>query len=127
MSNLFYILLFFVDGSQQKPEELQRTSRSSSVGNIIIENNTNNPVKVQVESNIVPIDIKIIEIESANQTASRVIIQEGFATILPKHTVKVYYNNFVPMVNSLARCSVYLFDLTKIIDSETVKTGEKYN
>ena len=127
MPNLFFVLFFFAHGFQQKSHKLQRKARSLSVGGIIIENNLNEPVKVRIESNIIPIDVNIIEIQTTNQTSSRMIIQEGFTTILPKHRVKVSYNTFVPAMNSLARCSVFLLDSTKIIDSETIRSGEQSN
>ena len=99
MPKLIFILLFFANGRQQRSKKLQRPSRSLSVGSIMIENNTNEIVKVHVESIIIPTNMAVIE---------------------------VYYNIYVQKTMSLARFSVYLSDLTTIIDSETVNTGGRY-
>ena len=124
MSKLIFVISLLFHGSCQR-FGLQRRTRSLSVGSITIENNTNDPVKVQIRSSLIQTGMQLRETQLSNQTASQFTTQEGFTTILPKRTVEVNYNTFV-QTNSLARCSIYLSDLTRIMDSETVKNNSKY-
>ena len=124
MPYLIFLVFLLFHGSCQR-FGLQRRTRSLSVGSITIENNTNDPVKVQIRSSLIPTGMKLMEVQLSNQTASQFVVQEGFTKILPKRTVEVNYNTFV-QTNNLARCSIYLSDLTRIMDSETVKNNSKY-
>ena len=123
------ILLFFLfPDFIRSLETLQRKSRSVEVGSVLIENETDELIKVHVESNLAVSGFHATEVIGQNITSSHGIglTQGGFTTIRPKGQKIVKFT--IPSINgnSLVECSIFTSEMVKIIESEVLENGYSY-
>ena len=121
---LFFLLINFTSSR----ELLKRKARSLEVGSFLIENETDELLKVHAESNLVVSAIHATSVSGENRTSSHGIelTQDGFTTIRPRGKKIVKYT--IPSMNgnSLVRCSIFTNQMVKIIDSEVLENGNGY-
>ena len=121
---LFLWLQRFTFGSSA----LKRRPRSIAVGSVYIENDTDDLLRIHVESNLVISAFKATVVVGRNKTSSHGIgfTQDGFTTIRPKGQKMVKFT--VPDIsgNSLVKCSVFTTEMVMIIDSETLENNYGY-
>ena len=105
-----------------------RISRSVEVGNVLIENETQELLKVHVESNLAISDFHATEVIGDNRTSVHGIelIQGGFTTIKPMGQKVVKFT--IPSINgnSLVKCSIFTSEMVKIIDDEVLENSHSY-
>ena len=123
------IFLFFLFPDFIKSlEPLKRRSRSLEIGSVLIENETDELLKVHAESNFAVSDFHATEVSGENRTSSHGIqlTQEGFTTIRPRGKKVVKFT--IPSMNgnSLVKCSIFTTEMVKIIDSEVLEKGNGY-
>ena len=125
------IFLFFLfPNFTRSLEQLKRKSRSLEVGNVLIENETDELLKVHAESILVVSAVHATEISGGNRTSSHGIelSQGGFSTIRPRGKKVVKFT--IPSMNgnSLVKCSIFTtgLQLVKIIDNEVLENGNGY-
>ena len=121
---LFFLLINFTSSR----ELLKRKARSLAVGSFLIENETDELLKVHAESNLVVSSVHATEVSGENRTSSHGIelSQDGFTTIRPRGKKVVKFT--IPSMNgnSLVRCSIFTTQMVKIIDSEVLENGNGY-
>ena len=121
---LFFLLINFTSSR----ELLKRKARSLEVGSFLIENETDELLKVHAESNLVVSAIHATSVSGENRTSSHGIelTQDGFTTIRPRGKKVVKFT--IPSMNgnSLVRCSIFTTQMVKIIDSEVLENGNGY-
>ena len=121
-------LFFLIPNFARSREPLKRKSRSLEVGSFLIENETDELLKVHAESNLVVSAVHATEVSGANRTSSHGIelSQDGFTTIRPRGKKVVKFT--IPSMNgnSLVRCSIFTTQMVKIIDSEVLENGNGY-
>ena len=142
------IFLFCVFSAIVAEEEtLKRTPKSIKVGSVIIENNTENVLRlvpkliinikkahvvkyifrVHIESNLVISSFNAEQMDYNNGTSSQTgFTQAGFTTIRPRARKSVDFTIPVMNGNSLVQCSIFTTDMVKIVDSETLMNGKGY-
>ena len=107
---------------------MKRRSRSLEIGSVLIENETDELLKVHAESNFAVSDFHATEVSGENRTSSHGIglTQEGFTTIRPRGKKVVKFT--IPSMNgnSLVKCSIFTTEMVKIIDSEVLEKGNGY-
>ena len=124
---MIFLFLLFPDFITSK-EPLKRKSRSVEVGSVLIENETEELLKVHAESNLAVSAFHATEVSGGNRTSSHGIdlSQNGFTTIRPggKRIVKFT----IPSINGngLVKCSIFTTEMVKIIDSEVLENGNGY-
>ena len=123
------IFLFFLFPDFIKSlEPLKRRSRSLEIGSVLIENETEELLRVHAESNFAVSDFHATEVSGENRTSSHGIqlTQEGFTTIRPRGKKVVKFT--IPSMNgnSLVKCSIFTTEMVKIIDSEVLENGQGY-
>ena len=125
---LFLWLHEFTLGAAASKTRLKRRPRSIAVGSVYIENETDDLLKIQMESNLVISAFKARAVVGKNKTSSHGIgfTQDGFTTIRPRGHKLVKFT--VPAIsgNSLVKCSVFTTEMVKIIDSETLENSYGY-
>ena len=125
---LFLWLQEFTLSSAVPKTRLKRRPRSIAVGSVYIENETNDLLKIQMESNLVISAFKASAVVGKNKTSSHGIgfTQDGFTTIRPGGQKMVKFTLPAISGNSLAKCSVFTTEMVKIIDSETLENSNGY-
>ena len=122
------ILFFLLPNFSRSLEPLKRKSRSVEVGNVSIENETDELLKVQVESNFAVSAFQATEVSGENRTLSQGIglSQDGFTTIRPRGQKIVKFT--IPSItgNSLVKCSIFTSEMIKIVDSEILENSNSY-
>ena len=87
---------------------LSRKPRAVDVGSVLIENETDEILKVHVESNLVVSAFQATQVSGENRTSSHGIgfTQDGFTTIRPRGKKVVKFT--IPSMegNSLVKCSI---------------------
>ena len=129
IKNLKMIFLFFLfPNFTRSLEPLKRKSRSLEVGSVLIENETEELLKVYAESILVVSAVHATEISSGNRTSSHGIelSQGGFSTIRPRGKKVVKFT--IPSMNgnSLLKCSIFTRGMFKVIDNEVLENGNGY-
>ena len=120
--SLFFVLHAF---SSLKP--LARKSRAVDVGSVLIENDTDEILKVHIESSLVISAFQATEVRGENRTSSHGIgFAQGFTTVRPRGKKVVKFT--IPSIdgNSLVKCSIYTMEMVKIVDSETLENSHAY-
>ena len=107
---------------------LRRRPRSIAVGSVLIENETDDLLRIHVESNLVISAFKATEVVGKNRTSSRGIgfTQDGFTTIKPRDHKLVKFT--IPAINgnSLVQCSVFTNEMVNVVHSETLENNNSY-
>ena len=121
---LFFVALNFTKGLKT----LSRKPRAVDVGSVLIENETDEILKVHVESNLVVSAFQATQVSGENRTSSHGIgfTQDGFTTIRPRGKKVVKFT--IPSMdgNSLVKCSIFTTEMVKIVDSETLENANAY-
>ena len=121
---LFFVVLNTTIGLKT----LLRKPRAVDVGGVLIENDTDEILKVHIESNLVVSAFQATEVSGKNRTSSHGIgfTQDGFTTIRPRGQKVVKFT--IPSMdgNSLVKCSMFTTEMVKIVDSETLENTNGY-
>ena len=121
---LFFLFPDFI----RSLEPLKRRSRSLEIGNVLIENETDELLKAHAESNFAVSDFHATKVSGENRTSSHgiALTQDGFTTIRPRGKKVVKFT--IPSMNgnSLVKCSIFTTEMVKIIDSEVLENGHGY-
>ena len=121
-------LLCFIVQNIAALKTLSRKPRGVDVGDILIENDTDEVLKVHIESNLVVSGFEATEVSGENRTSSHGIgfTQDGFTTIRPKGHKVVKFT--IPSINGnrLVKCSIFTTEMVKIVDRETLENSNGY-
>ena len=121
-------LLCFIVQNFAALKTLSRKPRGVDVGDILIENDTDEVLKVHIEANLVVSGFEATEVSGQNRTSSHGIgfTPDGFTTIRPK-AHKVVKFTFPSMNGSrLVKCSIFTTEMVKIVDRETLENSNGY-
>ena len=125
---MFILLFLWLQEFTLSSAALKRRPRSIAVGSVLIENGTDDLLRIQVESNLVISAFKATAVIGRNKTSSHGIgfTQDGFTTIRPGSQKTVKFT--VPAIsgNSLVKCSVFTSEMVQIIHSETLENNNGY-
>ena len=125
---MLIFLVFVVLNSAKSLKTLSRKPRAVDVGSILIENETDEILKVHIESNLVISAFRATEVSGKNRTSAHGIgfTQDGFTTIRPRGQKVVKFT--IPSMdgNSLVKCSIFTNEMVKIVDSETLESTNGY-
>ena len=121
-------ILCLIVGNFSAVKTLSRKPRGVDVGDVLIENDTDEVLKVHIESNLVISGFEATEVSGENRTSSHGIgfTQGGFTTIGPNGRKVVKFT--IPSINGnrLVKCSIFTTEMVKIVDRETLENSNGY-
>ena len=120
-------LIFFVLHSYSSLKPLVREPRAVDVGSVLIENDTDEMIKVHLESNLVLSTFQATEVNGDQRTSSHgTAFSRGFTTVRPRAKKLVKFT--IPSIdgNSLVTCSIFTTEMVKIVESETLENSNAY-
>ena len=122
------IFYFFLVQKISCLKTLSRRPRGVDVGSVLIENETDEILKVHIESNLVVSAFQATEVIGENRTSSHGIgyTQDGFTTIRPKGHKVVKFTIPAMEGNSLVKCTIFTAEMVKIVDRETIENSNGY-